>query len=389
MPERINRTSLTFVWIARTLTGLVFLFSGLIKINDPMGFGYKLEEYSVAFNMRWLGTWSLGLSVALCVMEIVLGMAILLGIRGKLVTRGLLALIVFFAFLTFYSAWFHKVTDCGCFGDAIPMTQWQSFSKNIVLGIMIVFLCIEYRRIIPVFTPGAGWASLILTGMVSLFLGYYTLNHLPVFDFLPYKVGNHLPDLMKIPAGAAVDEFEITYTMKNLKTGEVKTLSDKEYLASKIYDNKDWKYVSATEPVLVKAGYQAPLKDFRVTDALGKDHTDEIVGNPGYELLYVEYDLHHTNLGMQRQLNDLSTAVEEYNVRTVGLTSESTEDVDLFCKKVNTMYEIFYCDATPLKMMVRSNPGVMLLHNGTVVGKWHYNDLPAYKELKETYFQNN
>lgn len=378
-----------FIVIFRVITGLLFIFSGLIKINDPMGFAYKLEEYSVAFNLKWLGSYSLALSVSLCVLEIVLGAAILLGLKSKLVTRGLLALIIFFAFLTFYSAWFHKVTECGCFGDAIPMTQWQSFGKNVLLLLMIIHMCIYYKLIQPLVNLKAAWALLLLSGAVSAGLGYYTINHLPVFDFLPYKIGNHLPDLMKIPAGAATDEFEITYTLKNTHTGQVRQLSDKEYLSSKIYENKDWKYISASEPVLIKAGYQAPLKDFRITDAQGIDHTDEIVNNQGYELLYIEYDLHNADIEAQGQLNDLATTAQEFNVRTIGITAESTQDVDLFCRKVNTMYEMFYCDAVPLKMIVRANPGVVLLHNGTVVNKWHMADLPPYKEFKETYFQHN
>lgn len=388
-PVSVMRMPSIFTGIFRVLTGLLFIFSGLIKINDPLGFSYKLEEYSVAFNLKWVGSYSLPLSVSLCVLEIVLGVAILLGMKSKLVTRGLLALIIFFAFLTFYSAWFHKVTECGCFGDAIPMTQWQSFSKNVFLLLMIVYMCRYYKLITPLLGEGASWSAITLSALISIYIGYFTINHLPIFDFLPYKIGNHLPDLIKIPKGAPVDEFEITYTLKNNKTGVTRQLSDKEYLATKIYENKDWKYISASEPVLVKAGYQAPLKDFIITDAMGVDHTDEIANNQGYELLYIEYDLHHTDLDVQHRLNDLATTAQEFNVRTVGITSESTQDVELFCKKVNTMYELFYCDAIPLKMIVRANPGIVLLHNGTVVNKWHYADLPSYKEFKETYFQHN
>lgn len=388
-PEDSMRLPSIITGIFRGITGLLFIFSGLIKINDPLGFSYKLEEYSVAFNLKWVGSYSLALSVSLCVLEIVLGVAILLGMKSKLVTRGLLALIIFFAFLTFYSAWFHKVTECGCFGDAIPMTQWQSFSKNVFLLLMIVYMCRYYKLITPVLGTNACWSAVALSAVVSIYIGYYTINHLPIFDFLPYKIGNHLPDLMKVPKGAPVDEFEITYTLKNNKTGVTRQLSDKEYLSTKIYENKDWKYISASEPVLIKAGYQAPLKDFIITDAMGVDHTDEIANNQGYELLFIEYDLHHADLEIQRRLNDLATTAQEFNVRTVGITAESTQDVELFCKKVNAMYELFYCDAIPLKMIVRANPGIVLLHNGTVVNKWQYADLPTYKEFKETYFQHN
>jgi len=388
-PVTVMRLPAIITGVFRALTGLLFIFSGLIKINDPLGFSYKLEEYSVAFNLKWVGTYSLLLSVSLCVLEIVLGVAILLGMKSKLVTRGLLALIIFFAFLTFYSAWFHKVTECGCFGDAIPMTQWQSFSKNVFLLLMIVYMCRYYKLITPLLGASACWSAVLLSAFIAIYIGHYTINHLPVFDFLPYKIGNHLPDLMKIPRGAPTDEFEITYTLKNNKTGVTRQLSDKEYLATKIYENKDWKYISASEPVLVKAGYQAPLKDFIITDAMGVDHTDEIVNNQGYELLYIEYDLHHTDPNIQSRLNDLATTAQEFNVRTVGITAESTQDVELFCKKVNTMYEVFYCDAIPLEMIVRANPGIVLLHNGTVVNKWQYADLPSYKEFKETYFQHN
>lgn len=377
------------VWTCRLVTGFLFIFSGLIKINDPLGFSYKLQEYSVVFHIRWLDPYTVGLSVLVCALEILLGIAILLGLQPKFTTRALLGLILFFTFLTFYSAWFHKVTECGCFGDAIKMTQWQSFSKNIFLLAMILVLCFQWKMISPVFGKLLSWSLITVLGFAFIYLGFFTVGHLPFIDFLPYKVGNHLPDLMKVPAGAPADEYQIIYTMKNLKSGELRKLDDKEYLSSGIYENKDWKYVSATEPVLIREGYQAPLKDFRITDAQGIDHTSEIVNDPGYELLFVEYDLHHTNTEIQRQLNDLATNAEEFNVRSIGLTAESTEEVDEFCRKVNTMYEIFYCDEVPLKMMVRANPGVVLLHNGTVMGKWHYDALPTYKEMKQTYFQQN
>ncbi|HLT41995.1 MAG TPA: BT_3928 family protein, partial [Sphingobacteriaceae bacterium] len=219
------------IWIARIFTGALFVFSGLIKANDPLGFSYKLEEYFQVFQMDFLNSYSVIIAILLCSIEIILGALLLIGVWKRQVVLGLLLLILFFTFLTFYSAFFEVVTSCGCFGDAIPLTLWQSFTKDLILLTLIIFLYINRNAIQP--TIGDAYTKNIVTAgvaIISIGIGIYTFNFLPVLDFLPYKVGNNLPELMRIPPGAVLDEYETRYKLKNKLTNEEREMSDKEYL---------------------------------------------------------------------------------------------------------------------------------------------------------------
>jgi uncharacterized membrane protein YphA (DoxX/SURF4 family) len=210
-----------FLNFSKWFVGILFIFSGLIKANDPLGFGYKLQEYFEVFHLTFLNNWATGIAILLCVLEIVLGALLLLGFWCNRIIKGLLGLIIFFTFLTFVSAAFKVVTSCGCFGDAIPLTPWQSFTKDLILLLMIVYLFIHRDKINPITTNVAWQKSLAATVFVlSISFGIYTYNFLPVLDFLPYKIGSSIPESMKLPAGAAADEFLIMYQLKNKVTGE-------------------------------------------------------------------------------------------------------------------------------------------------------------------------
>src|SRR5690606_5549212 len=186
--------------VARVLVGILFIFSGLIKANDPIGFSYKLQEYFDVFHLGFLANLAVAIAIILCSLEMVLGTLLLLGLYGKKIAIGLLALILFFTFLTFYSAFFHVVTSCGCFGDAIPLTPWQSFSKDVVLLIFVGIIFIYRKDIEPLFTNEISQAlTLAATIVISLGIGIYTYNFLPFIDFLPYKEGNNLHALMHVP----------------------------------------------------------------------------------------------------------------------------------------------------------------------------------------------
>src|SRR6201996_3804781 len=182
-----------WVQVCRLLVGLLFIFSGLIKANDPLGFSYKLQEYFEVFHITFLDGLALSMAVFLCAMEMILGFALLIGVRGKQVAWGLLLIIIFFAFLTFYSAFFKVVQTCGCFGDAIPLTPWQSFSKDLVLLLLIVVLFRNRAHINPLFSFKTGERLLIASAIISVGFGLYTYNFLPVIDFLPYKIGVNIP----------------------------------------------------------------------------------------------------------------------------------------------------------------------------------------------------
>ncbi len=373
---------------SKWFVGVLFIFSGLIKANDPLGFGYKLQEYFDVFHISFLSDWATGIAILLCILEIVLGALLLFGFWKNEVTKGLLGLIIFFTFLTFVSAAFKVVTSCGCFGDAIPLTPWQSFGKDLILLVMIVYLYLNREKLNPV-TTKPGWQGALFSAVfaASLFFGTYTYNYLPIIDFLPYKIGSSIPESMKIPEGEAQDEFLIMYQLKNKKTGEAKTMSDKDYLSLEIWKDENWEVVGDPEKKLVKKGYDVKIKDLFISDASGTDYTKELIENPYYNLIVVAYDLKQVNEQAIATTNALAlNAAEQFNLRTVLLTANSAQDADAFSKKMKLFMEVFYADAVPLKSMVRANPGVLLLKNGVVIHKWHYHNLPSFDELTEKYF---
>jgi uncharacterized membrane protein YphA (DoxX/SURF4 family) len=372
----------------RAFVGLLFIASGLIKANDPMGFGYKLQEYFDVFHISFLGDFATGIAMFLCILEIVLGAMLLCGFWRKKVTMALLVTIIFFTFLTFVSAVFKVVTSCGCFGDAIPLTPWQSFGKDVVLLLMIVYLYLHRNRITAV-AASAALRTAILVAVTILSLGFtlYTYYALPIVDFLPYKVGNNVPELMKLPAGQKGDEYEMLYQLKNKATDEKKSMNDKEYLKSGIWEDENWEIVGDPERRLVKKGFDIKIKDLNISDASGTDYTKELIENPYYNLVVVAYDLRKTDTAAFGRINALALkAADEFNVRTVLLTSNSAQDAQNFSERNKLFIEVFFADAVPLKSMVRSSPGLMLFKNGVVVDKWSAAFLPDFETLTEKYF---
>lgn len=374
--------------ITRVIVGLLFIFSGLIKANDPMGFGYKLQEYFEVFHIAFLHDYATTLAIFLCTLEIILGALLLLGLWSVRVAWGLLLIIIFFTFLTFYSAFFEVVTSCGCFGDAIPLSPWQSFSKDLVLLAMILLIFKKKDQIQPLIKKESAQKFVaVLVVVASLGFGLYTTNFLPILDFLPYKVGNNIPELMRVPPGAPQDEYEITYTLKNKQSSETQKMTDKEYLKTEIWKDKNWEIIGEPESKLIKKGFDLKIKDLKITDSQGTDYNAELLENPFYNLVIVAYDLSKTDQQAIGDLNALAiNAAENFNIRTVFLTSNSVQDAELFSKKNKLVMELFFADAIPLKSMVRSNPGLILLKGGTVVNKWHYNNLPSYEALASEYF---
>ena len=376
------------LFFCKWFVGILFIFSGFIKANDPLGFGYKLQEYFTVFHFSFLSPWATGIASFICALEIVLGALLLLGFWRNKVATGLLLLILFFTALTFASAAFKVVTSCGCFGDAIPLSPWQSFGKDLLLLAMIVYLYLHRQLLTPV-TLNVIWQKrlLALLAIVSLLFGLFTYNYLPVIDFLPYKVGVSIPNAMIIPAGAAVDEYLILYQLKNKATGQTQTMSDKDYLKLEVWKDNNWEVQGIPERKLLKKGVEAKITDLIITDASGTAYTQELIENPFYNLVVVAYNLKETD---QKALSAINTLAEQlnqkYNIRTVLLTATAEKEANLLTKTNKLSLEIFYADAVPLKSMVRANPGVLLLKDGVIINKWHYHQLPSFEVLTKKYF---
>lgn len=376
----------------RIFTGLLFIFSGFIKANDPTGFGYKLQEYFEVFHLTAFNEYATAMAVVICGFEILLGALLLFGVYANLVAWGLLLLILFFTFLTFYSAFFEVVTSCGCFGDAIPLTPWQSFSKDLVLLTLILIIFFNRKQIRSIIKgSGNQFVVTLITAVVSLGIGVYTVNYLPFIDFLPYKIGNNLPSLMVLPEGKQADVFEQLYTMKNKKTGETKKVNDKVYMADKLWEDESWEIIGEPESKLVKKGYDIPIPDLLITDADGADHTQEIIANPYYNIIIVAKDLSSTNIDAIQKINQTVTQMtKDYNgLRVVLLTASASKDAQYLSDKMQLIAEIYYADLIPLKSMIRANPGVILLKGGNVMGKWHYNNFPDAKTIEDNFLSKD
>ena len=380
------------LWISRIFVGLLFIFSGLIKANDPMGFGYKLQEYFHVFHLTVFNDYSTWIAIILCALEIILGFLLLLGIAKRTVAWGLLLLIIFFTFLTFYSAFFNVVTSCGCFGDAIPLTPWQSFIKDLILLVFIGIIFIKRDKITSIFH--SGFTNNILSILIIIFsfgIGIFTYKYLPFIDFLPYKVGNHLPTLMKAPEGAQLDEFEHIYTLKNINTGETKKIDDKTYMNEKIWEDTNWEIVGEPITNLVKKGYQIPISDLIITDNDGEDLTKDIVENPHFNFIITSVDVSKFSpadfIALDKINQTIKSLSEEYNFRAILLTASASKDVEYLNDQLDLILETCYADAVPIKSMVRSNPGIMLLQNGVVIQKWSKDNFPSKEELINNYLK--
>ena len=370
-----------FYTLLRYLVGLILIFSGAIKINDPVGTQIKLEEYFSLFSTDFtsifeiLIPYALMISVFLCCLEIVIGVALIINYRMKLISKILLGLIVFFTFLTFYSAYFNKVTDCGCFGDAIKLTPWQSFYKDLILlsfSLIIYFLHSKLRYQdgffkIKIFEDNVFKNGVIIfISVISLVISYTAINFLPFVDFRPYKVGNYIPDLMQ-PS----EELKYSYIMeKNGRNYEFDNYPNDESFTFK-------------EIKLLNPEAEPKITDYSLWNEDGDFTNESFLGN---KLFIVIHDVNKLGID-RRKINEFITKLKKLKsdinfwVEPIVLTSSDSKSLSSFLDKNKISIKSIYGDATVLKTMIRSNPGFLLMRNGTVRGKWHFNKFPDPTEI--------
>jgi len=349
---------------SRVFVGGLFIFSGLIKLNDPIGTKIKLHEYFDVFATDFGSFFEIFIPLALpiglilIVLEIVLGFAVLLNYKMKQATWILLVLMVFFTFLTFYSAYFNKVTDCGCFGDAIPLTPWESFYKDLILMVFVLHLFWHRKRFEPILRSRPGHFIIGGVTVLSFIIGIYAINHLPYIDFRPYKVGNSIPNEM------IADEAPILeYTFE--KDGE--EVTSQKYLMP----DEGYEYVSS-RIVNEKASTPA-ITDYQVIGTDGNDYTQETF--EGVKLVLIFYDTEKADTDQMGEITGLVNNLKE-PIKPIVLTSAGEAEFEAFRHEYQLAAPYYLTDATVLKAMIRSNPGIMLFKDGVVLGKWHNNDVP-------------
>ena len=372
--------------VCRILVGGLFIFSGLIKLNDPMGFSFKLDEYfgPDVLNLPFLQPIALGLAVFIVILEVLLGVALLLGHWKKLTAWLLLLMILFFTFLTFYSAYFNKVTDCGCFGDAIPLTPWESFGKDVILTVLIVIIFTNLKYIRPVLSAGGRSAVMVLALIGCSFMGYYVLNHLPIKDFRAYAEGKSIVEGMKSAEelGLEPTKYGTVYYMKNKENGDEKKITSEQYMAEEWWKKKEWEIQSdKTESVVLKHGYEPPVHDFVILYN-DEDATQEVLEAP-VVFLVIAYDMSKTDREAYARVNEFAEAVQSADYPIIGLSASLDSEVEKMRHELQTPFPFATMDLTTLKTIIRSNPGLVMLKKGTVAGKWHYNDIPDFeKDIK-------
>ena len=355
--------------ISRILVGLLFIFSGLIKINDPVGFSFKLEEYfgPTVFNIDFLLPYVLSLAIFIVVLEVLLGVFLLIGLKKEFTIYSLFAMIVFFTFLTWYSAYFNKVTDCGCFGDAIKLTPWESFTKDVILLVLIIIIMIGLKYIKPLFNNKLLYIFPSISLILCIVIVNQVLSHLPLIDFRPYKVGANIIDNMVIPEDSKKAVFRYDWLF-NIN-GEKKVIS-----TSGNFPDSEGTFVSV-ETELIEEGYEPPILDFSME--LGDiDYTDVLMKEQKL-IIFVFYNISKTNSDAIVGLKETVELAVINDYKVIGLTASGEIDVNSFESENDIDIDFYFCDETALKTIVRSNPAAIKLHEGTIIQKTHWNDFQA------------
>ncbi len=353
--------------IVRCIVGVLFIFSGLVKANDPLGLSYKMQEFFEVWGWHGLNSFTLALSVLMIVFEIVAGVAILLGWQMKLFSWLLLLLIIFFTFLTGYALFSGKVQTCGCFGDCIPLTSGQSFMKDIFLLILILIIFFNYKKITPLFGAGASISLLILSLAASFIFQWYVLKYLPVKDCLPYRIGYNIPEKMKIPAGAIPDSTVISFVYQ--KDGK-----EVEFTADQFpedFDDSLYHFIKRYDKVVRKGNASPEIKDFVLMTPSGNDTTQQLLNNNGYVYLYFIREMD----GVEKWkdgLQKIHTTALQKNI-PLFFVSALTESV-IYDPQIETLKNIplLKCDAVAVKTACRTHAVLYLFENGTIINKYSY-----------------
>ncbi len=371
----------TFLNTARLLVGILFIFSGLIKANDPLGLSYKMQEFFEVWNMPALDAYTLGFSIVMIVFEILAGVAVILGWRMRLFAWLLLLLIIFFSFLTGYAVISGKVRECGCFGNCIPLQAMGSFIKDLILLLLIAILFIYRNEIKSRLSSRSSLIILALTLVFSFTVQWYALRYLPMVDCLPFKKNANIFEKMKPPPGAVPDSSVIHFVYeKNHKT--------MEYTADELPADLDSSYtfIKRYDKLIRKGNAEAEIKDFSLISSSGSDSTVQILGRPGYQLMLISRSFPQGSQAWDKTFLLLYTLAKSKNIPVILVTSNRTEGENWLNKNaLGNDIPVFGCDATAVKTAARADPTLYLLKKASILDKWSYANLdmaiPSIAEL--------
>ena len=361
--------------LCRFVIAATFIFSGYVKAIDPLGTLYKLQDYAVAMSLNGvLPDWALLIvAIALGAIEFSLGVCMLFAVRRHMVSRFVLG---FMAVMTLLTVWIfvaNPVEDCGCFGDALVLTNGETLLKNIVLLACAAFVAWRPTAMTRFVSKTNQWIVRYYTVAYIVLTSVYSLYTLPIFDFRPYRVGTNIREGMEIPEGAEKPEFKNEFVMRKNGETRVFTLDN--------YPDSTWEYVE-TNTIQTRKGYEPPIHDFYITRRdTNEDITDAILNNRGYTFLLISPRIEVADDGNFGDIDQIYELATENGVDFYCVTSSSDEDIDRWRERTGAEYEFCIGDQTTLKTIIRSNPGLLLIKDATIVGKWSHNELPKTAEL--------
>ena len=353
----------------RVFIGTIFIFSGFVKGVDPVGTQYRIEDYFIAFGTEWAMPLALPLSVILNTFEFILGVMILFKIWMNLTSWLLLIMMSVFTLVTINDALYNPVPDCGCFGDALIITNWQTLYKNLVIDAMLIPVFAARKKTIRLFSPATGTVVFLLTLAVFIWFQVYSIRHLPVIDFRNWKVGKKLTISDPEPV-----QYYLTY--RNKETGE-----EKEYLSPNYpYDDSTW--LAKWEFVSQRVVDPNPrLHNLSIEDAEGNNYTKDVIENPGYQFMLVSYNLKKGNFKKIDEIRSFIDACDQNGVAFEVITASLPSAIEKFKEKHNLDADFYLADDITLMAMIRSNPGLILLRDAVVIDKWHHNDFPDFSDI--------
>ncbi len=339
-----------------------------------MGSAYKFQDYFDAFNLNFLHEFALFFALILSSLEFVVGISLFFGLRTRIGSWGALLFMIFFTPLTLILAISNPVDDCGCFGDAMVLTNWQTFYKNVFLLIFTMVTILGRKKYINLYNTATEW---VVVSAFFVFIGGisgYGLIHLPVIDFRPYSIGSSILEGMTIPEGAEQDQYETTLIYEN--NGTQKEFSTDDFP----WQDSTWSFVDQ-KSILIKEGYQAPIHDFNIVTSDGEDITYQVLNNPDYSFLVVSKNLSESRLESLDEINELALYFMQRDIPFYGLTSSNGFEIESFWTNTDPFFEFYSCDETTLKTIIRSNPGLLLLKNSTILEKWSWRGIPNADEF--------
>lgn len=365
-----------FLQFSRLIAGIVFVYSGFVKGIDPLGSAYKFGDYFAAFGIEFLESFALPLSVILSTAEMLIGVLLLTGVHMILASWAVLLFMGFFTILTLFIALTDPVADCGCFGDAIILSNWETFYKNVVLMLLVINLFMMRKKFRPVFTNKIyEWITLTSFIVIIMGISFYSYRNLPVIDYRPFNVGTDIEQKMSIPPDAPADEYEVILYYE--KDGEVSAFS-----VDSLPDSS-WEWVR-TESTLISRGYEPPITNFQIESVdEGVDHTYDILQDEGYTFLLISWFLDESSEKSQERINRLAEWSQSQGINFICLTASPPPQINDFIRRTGAEYKFYHTDEITLKTIIRSNPGLILIKEGTILGKWHYRNIPHADELKE------